>query len=78
MIMKHKSILTLFGFIIFFTGTLAVVLSMIGVRFAIFSALEDYSRMGSFLVYLFLMIIGMLLIVIPNTDLKNDEEIVEP
>lgn len=76
--MKHKGILTLIGFILFFTGTLAIVLSMIGVRFAIFSALEDYSRMGSFFTYLFLMIIGMLLVVIPNTNLKNDEELVEP
>lgn len=76
--MKHKGILTLLGFTIFFTGTLAIVLSMIGVRFSIFSAIEDYSRSGAFLLYLFLMIIGMLTVVIPNTDLRNDEELVEP
>jgi len=76
--MKHKGVLTLIGFILFFTGTLAIVLSMIGVRFALFSALEDYSRSVSFLVYLSLMIIGMLTIVIPNTNLSNDEELVEP
>ena len=76
--MKNKGILTLIGFVLFFTGTLAIVLSMIGVRFAIFSALEDYSRMGSFITYLIFMIFGMLMIVIPNTDLRNDEELVDP
>ncbi len=76
--MKHKGILTLIGFILFFTGTLAIILSMIGVRFALFSALEEYSRMGSFLTYLFLMVMGMLMIVIPNTNLSNDEELVDP
>lgn len=76
--MKHRGLLTLLGFILFFTGTLAVVLSIIGVRFAIFSTLEEFSRMGSFITYLFLMIFGMLMIVIPNTNLRNDEEIVEP
>ena len=76
--MKHKGILTLIGFILFFTVTLAIILSMIGVRFALFSALEEYSRMGSFLTYLFLMVMGMLMIVIPNTNLSNDEELVDP
>ncbi len=76
--MKNKGILTLIGFTLFFTGTLAVVLSIIGVRFAIFSALEDYSRLGAFVTYLIFMIFGMLLVVIPNTDLRNDEEIVDP
>ncbi len=76
--MKHRGLLTLLGFALFFTGTLAIVLSMIGVRFAIFSALEEFSRMGSFITYLFLMIFGMLMIVIPNTNLRNDEEIVNP
>ncbi len=76
--MKHKGILTLIGFTLFFTGTLAIVLSMIGVRFALFSALEDYSRTASFFVYLSLMIVGMLTVVIPNTNLRNDEELVEP
>ena len=76
--MKNRGILTLIGFVLFFTGTLAIVLSMIGVRFAIFAALEDYSRLGAFVTYLILMIIGMLMVVIPSTNLRNDEELVEP
>ena len=76
--MKHKGIITLVGFILFFTGVLAIVLSMIGVRFAIFSALSDYSRTGAFFTYLLLMVVGLLTIIIPNTNLRNDEEIIEP
>ena len=76
--MKNKGVLTLIGFVLFFMGTLAIVLSMIGVRFAIFSALDDYSRMGSFITYLILMIFGMLMVVIPNTNLSNDEELIDP
>jgi len=76
--MKHKGILTLIGFALFFTGTIAVVMSMIGVRFSIFSSLADYSRMVAFIVYLTLMVLGLLLVIIPNTNLRNDEEIVEP
>ena len=76
--MKHKGILTLIGFILFFTGTLAIVLSMIGVRFAIFTLLEEYSRTTAFFTYVFLMVFGMLMVVIPNTNLRNDEELIEP
>jgi len=76
--MKHKGILTLLGFALFFTGTLAVVMSMIGVRFSIFSSLADYSSMVAFVVYLFLMVAGLLMVIIPNTNLRNDEEVVKP
>jgi len=76
--MKNKGLLTLIGFILFFTGMLSIVLSMIGVNFTIFSALNKANGNIAFVFYLVLVVFGLLMVIIPNTDLRNDEEIVEP
>lgn len=76
--MKNRGLLTLIGFTLFFTGMIAIVLSMIGVRFSLFSALSDYSGNLAFVFYLILVVFGLLMVIIPNSDLKNDEELVEP
>lgn len=76
--MKNKGILTLIGFILFFTGMLSIVLSMIGVNFILFSLLAEYSGSFAFICYMFLVILGLLMVIIPNSDLRNDEEIVKP
>jgi len=74
--MKNKGWFTLIGFILFFTGIISIVLSMIGVNFAIFSFLAKTSGMLSFIFYIVLVLTGLLLVIIPNTNLSNDEEIV--
>jgi len=75
--MKNKGWLTLTGFTLFFTGIISIVLSMIGVNFAIFSFLAKTSGMLAFIFYLVLMLLGLMLVIVPNTNLSNDEEIVE-
>ncbi len=75
--MKNKGWLTLLGFTLFFTGIISIVLSIIGVNFAIFRLLAKTSGMLSFIFYLILMLSGLMLVIIPNTNLSNDEEIVK-
>jgi predicted neutral ceramidase superfamily lipid hydrolase len=75
--MKNKGWLTLAGFVLFFTGILSIVLSMIGVNFAIFSFLVKSSGLLAFALYLVLMLVGLMMVIVANTNLKNDEELVQ-
>ena len=74
--MKNKGWWTLAGFTLFFTGIISIVLSMIGVNFAIFSFLAKTSGLLSFIFYIVLVLIGLLMVIVPNTNLSNDEEVI--
>ncbi len=57
----NKGIITIIGFACFMTGMLAIILSLVGLRISLLSAIEDWSGGFAFIIKLVLVFGGMIL-----------------
>lgn len=69
-----KSWFTLIGFILLFLGILSIIISIIGANFTFLSWIENMGRLPSFLIKVFMIVSGMLMIIISMSNLKEENE----
>ena len=71
--LKHATTLTVIGFILFFLGLVSILLNFVGVDIFFLSWLYNYSVALSFAVRLFMIIGGVVLIYVGQTDWSREE-----
>ena len=64
----NKGLITLLGFILFLIGTLALVLNLVGLNLSFLSFLEDLPRIAGFLVKIFILISGLIVMYISRSN----------
>ena len=69
-----KTAFTVLGFILFFVGILSIILSIVGTNFTFLSWLEDFGRLQAFLIKVGFMSVGMVMIIISMSNLKEENQ----
>lgn len=69
-----KGLQLFLGFTITFLGVLSVVLSLIGVQFAFLLWIDAFGRLAGFVFRLLMIMGGIVIIVLAQTDWKKEEE----
>ncbi len=72
--MKNKALITLIGFLLFITGTLALCLSLVGLRLGFLQFIDLPGPMFGFIARLVMIFGGVVLIVLARTDWRQQEE----
>lgn len=60
--MDKKSIFLIVGFVLFCLGTLSIVVSLVGARFIFLSFIDQAGPLGSFLIKISLIAIGLIFV----------------
>jgi uncharacterized membrane protein len=71
--MKRKGLWMLLGFLLFVTGFTAVVLQMVGVSWYFLSFLELPGRLFAFVAKVVMLLAGIIIIVLANTDWEQEK-----
>lgn len=76
---KNKALWTTLGFLMIILGFLSIGLSMVGLKLSILLWMEWFGPLPSFLLKIFLVLAGFVLVYLAQTDLSqlNDEDIQE-
>ncbi len=69
-----KGLQLFLGFTITFLGVLSIVLSLIGVQFAFLLWIDAFGRLFGFVFRLLMIMGGIVIIVLAQTDWKKEEE----
>jgi len=68
----NKAILTFIGFLLFIIGFAALVLSLVGVKFAFLRWIDAPGPLFGFVVRLLMILGGIVLVVLTQTDWKSE------
>ncbi len=68
---KRKGLMTLLGFVLFFTGFLSIILGMIGVQFSFLTWLDYWGRGLGFLIRLIMILTGIVIIILDQSDAED-------
>jgi hypothetical protein len=71
---KNRGLLTLVGFLIAGIGFVALILSLVGLQLSFLTWIDAPGRLFGFVMRLVFIIIGMVLIVLAQTDFKGEAE----
>jgi len=74
-LLMNKGALSLIGFALAALGFLSIILSLVGVQFAFLTWLDSISRLFGFVAKLIMIIAGILLLYIDQSDFKGEEEL---
>ena len=69
----NKGIFSLFGFLLAGLGFLSIVLSLVGVQFAFLTWLDSFGRLFGFVAKLIMIIAGILILYIAQSDFKGEK-----
>ncbi|MCB0613000.1 MAG: hypothetical protein H6573_30515 [Lewinellaceae bacterium] len=72
-----KGIFSLLGFLLAGLGFLSIVLSLVGVQFSFLTWLDSFGRLFGFVAKLIMIIAGILILYIAQSDFKGEEGIGE-
>ncbi len=72
--MKNKGLYKLLGFTLFIFGFTSLVLQMVGVQWAFLTFLEIPGRLFAFIFKIFMVLAGLILVVVANTDWENERK----
>lgn len=72
---KYRGSITLAGFLLAGLGFLALVLSLVGVQFAFLTWIDSPGRLFGFLIRLLMIISGVVLIYLAQTDFEGENQI---
>lgn len=70
---RHKTLLTVIGFLLAGLGLLAVILSVVGVNFSFLGWLEDLGARTAFFSKITLAVVGFILIYLGQTNWEQEE-----
>jgi|GEM_PF-1169404 cbb3-type cytochrome oxidase subunit 3 len=72
--MQNNGFVKIIGFLMFLLGGCAVFLSFVGVNISLFSALEKLGSGTAFTIKLVIMILGIVISVLANTNKKEEDD----
>ena len=72
--MNKKTAWTIVGFVLFSTGMLALVLTLVGVELVFLNWLNELNALLSFLVKIALVVAGVVVVALARTDWEQSEE----
>ena len=67
----NKSILSIIGFLLFILGTIAIVLSLVGLNLSVLAPLEDLGAGIAFLIKILMIVIGLILVYVVRTSTEE-------
>jgi uncharacterized Tic20 family protein len=70
--LKNKALLTLIGFVLIMLGFLALVLSIVGVKFAFLLWIDKPGPLFGFLFRIMMIIVGFVLVYLAQTNYKGE------
>lgn len=71
--MNRRAIWTFIGFVILATGMMAVILSVVGIKFSFLVWLDDIGRLFGFVVKLLMIVFGTMIMVISRSDFSGEQ-----
>ena len=69
---KNKTLLTLIGFVLIMLGFMALVLSIVGVKFAFLLWIDQPGPLFGFLIRILMIIVGFVLVYLAQTNYKGE------
>ncbi len=69
-----RGIIALIGFLIFATGLLALLLSLVGIQFSFLTWIDKPSPMFGFLMRLAMIIVGLIIFYLAQTNFGSEQE----
>ncbi len=69
----NKGILSIIGFVLTALGFLSIVLSLVGVQLAFLTWIDELGRLFGFLVKLGMIIAGILILYLAQSDFKGEQ-----
>lgn len=72
---KNKGLITLVGFLLAGTGFLALILSMVGLQLSFLTWIDAPGRLFGFVARLMMILVGIVIVVLAQTDFKQETEI---
>ena len=67
----NKTLITSIGFILFITGVIAIILSLVGLQLSILSPIESLGGGIAFLIKIVLTMAGLIMVYIANTKTEQ-------
>ena len=64
----NKTLVTSIGFLLFIIGTIAIILSLVGLQLSILAPLENLGGGPSFLIKILITMVGLILVYVANTS----------
>ncbi len=74
MIQRNRALFTTIGFILFILGSSAIILSLVGVKLSFLTWLDAAGGLVGFIGRIFMMVGGLVLATLANTNLGDDIE----
>ena len=71
----RKGWLTLIGFLLFFFGTLSLVLSLVGAKLIFLTWLETFGPLIGFLMKILMIVGGIVMVMLVRSDFKGEKGI---
>ncbi len=71
---KNKSILTLIGFLLIALGFMAIILSLVGLRFSFLAWLDAPGALFGFVIRLLMIVAGFILVYFAQTDFEGADD----
>ena len=68
-----KGLFTALGFTLFILGSSALVLSLVGIRLSFLTWIDGAGRLTGFIVRLLMIVGGIVIAVLANTDWRNED-----
>lgn len=72
--MKNRTLWTFVGFVLFITGMIALVLSLVGVELVFLNWLQELGGLIAFLAKVSLVVAGVVVVALARTDWEQSEE----
>lgn len=70
---KNRGLITLVGFLLAGTGFLALILSLVGLQLSFLTWIDAPGRLFGFVVRLVMIIVGIVIIYLAQTNFKGEE-----
>ena len=67
----NKTLITSIGFILFITGVIAIILSLVGLQLSILSPIESLGSGIAFLIKIVLTMAGLIMVYVANTKTEQ-------
>jgi len=74
---KNKGIFSLVGFLLMAIGFISIVLSLVGAQLSFLVWLESFGRLAGFVSKLLLIIVGIIIIYLAQSNFRGDQDIGE-
>lgn len=70
----NRTVVTVIGFLLFLSGMYSLVVSLVGAKVSYLLWLDYFGQLGSFLIKLLMIMVGMIMIYLSRTNWREEME----